>query len=107
MPNQLALRRGARLARRDSDIESTYDAIGTRASLELARIRGIEAVEAAKIDAIGAVGRVGLLEVANVSAVELVLFQQTPHAGPRLQRVADSAANSIAGVITKLDRRLS
>jgi hypothetical protein len=98
---------GAALSRREErQFSKALAQIQTGAGVELARVRAIEAVECAKVEAVEAVATVGLLAVSNLSSTEAVLFERTPHAGPRLKFVADSASASIAQVVAGVNRSL-
>lgn len=97
---------GSSLSRTERRVAKELERIHASTSVEIGRVRAIEAVESAKVEAIGAVATVGLMEVSNVSAVEASLFERTPHAGPRLKFVADSASAAIAGVVSGINREL-
>jgi hypothetical protein len=79
--------------------------LGDEVSIELARTRSSEVLATARIEAIGAVSTIGLIETADLSSTEMLLAQRTPHAIPRLQMIADSAAFNIAAVVRGVGRR--
>lgn len=80
-------------------------------SRELATIaaRGMvtAAREAAKIEAVSHVTEEGLFAVSQISAIEGLLINRTPHAARRLQHVADSGAAGIADIVLRTGRRMA
>ncbi len=81
-----------------------------RASKEIARARVAGSVAAAratvKVDAITDVTEAALVNAGQISALEAMLVQRTPHAQARLQFLADTGVDAMAGVIRRMERRL-
>jgi hypothetical protein len=70
------------------------------------RLRGavITAREVTRIDAVEDIAQAALLAASHVSALEVALVQQTPHAQARLKHIADSSSVALGSIVTHAGR---
>jgi hypothetical protein len=75
---------------------------------EIARVRASQALvvvrESAKVEAIADITRSALIETSQVSEIEAILFERSPHAGSRLKCIADAGVAAIADVVLRAGR---
>ena len=60
--------------------------------------------ESARVEAIADITRTGLIEASQVSELEAILFERSPHAGGRLKQIADCGVAAIADVVLRAGR---
>ena len=64
----------------------------------------IVARESARVEAIADITLTALIEASQVSEIEAILFERSPHAGPRLKQIADCGVAAIADVVLRSGR---
>ena len=82
--------------------------IERQVSREIATVRAAQALmivrESAKVEAIADITRTALIETSQISELEAILFERSPHAGARLKHIADSGVAAIADVVLRAGR---
>jgi hypothetical protein len=81
-----------------------------QAARQIASYRAAGAVaaarECAKVEAIAEVATTALIAASDVSAMEALVVERTPHAEARLRHIADAGAAGMANVVLKMGGRL-